>query len=132
MWLINELRPDFKTIADFRKNNKQQIKAAFKRFSLICDELGLVGKEMVAVDGSKFRANNSRLAYHSEKKIQKKIEHYNRTAEQYLLLLDSCDHEEADSAGTSLSREEIEAKIDRRSIRGSKITPCSRKGFVLP
>ncbi len=80
LWLINELKPDFKTIADFRKNNKKQIKAASKKFSLICDELGLVGKEMVAVDGSKFRANNSRLAYHSEKKIQKKIEHYNRTA----------------------------------------------------
>ena len=117
MWLINELRPDFKTIADFRKNNKKQIKAAFQRFSLICDELGLVGKEMVAVDGSKFRANNSRLAYHSEKKIQKKIEHYHRTAEQYLSLLDSCDNEEENSAGTSLSREELEAKIDRINKR---------------
>lgn len=117
MWLINGLRPDFKTIADFRKDNKKQIKLAFSKFSMICDELGLVGKEMVAVDGSKFRANNSRLAYHSEKKIQKKIEHYHRTAEQYLLLLDSCDNEEANSAGTSLSREEIEAKIDRINKR---------------
>lgn len=53
LWLIYELKPAFKTIADFRKNNKKQIKAAFKKFSLICDELGLVGKEMVAVDGSK-------------------------------------------------------------------------------
>ena len=77
MWLINGLRPDFKTIADFRKNNKKQIKQAFHKFSMICDELGLIGKEMVAVDGSKFRANNSRLAYHSEKKLEKKIEHYN-------------------------------------------------------
>lgn len=65
MWLINSLRPDFKTIADFRKNNKEQIKKAFHKFSMICDELGLIGKEMVAVDGSKFRANNSRLAYHN-------------------------------------------------------------------
>ncbi len=112
MWLINELKPDFKTIADFRKNNKKQIKAAFKQFSLICDELGLIGKETVAVDGSKFRANNSRLAYHSEKKLQKKIEHYNRTAEQYLILLDSCDDEERNNVGPHLSRAEIESKID--------------------
>lgn len=76
MWLINGLKPDFKTIADFRKNNKEQIKQAFHKFSMICDELGLIGKEMVAVDGSKFRASNSRCAYHSERKVQKKIEHY--------------------------------------------------------
>lgn len=68
MWLINGLKPDFKTIADFRKNNKKQIKQVFRKFSMICDELGLIGKETVAVDGSKFRANNSRLAYHNEKK----------------------------------------------------------------
>lgn len=43
---------------------------------------------MVTVDGSTFRASNSRLAYHSEKKIEKKIEHYNKVSEQYLALLD--------------------------------------------
>ncbi len=52
MWLVNGLRPDFKTIADFRKDNKKAIKQAFRKFSMICDELGLVGKEMVAIDGS--------------------------------------------------------------------------------
>ena len=40
MWLIHELKPDFKTIADFRKNNKKPIKLAFSKFSMICDELG--------------------------------------------------------------------------------------------
>ena len=112
MWLINELKPDFKTIADFRKDNKKQIKLAFRKFSMICDELGLIGKEMVAVDGSKFRANNSRLAYHSENKLQKKIEHYNKTAEQYLSLLDRHDTQESNSEVTKLSRAEIEAKIE--------------------
>lgn len=112
LWLINELKPDFKTIADFRKENKRQIKSAFRKFSMICDELGLIGKEMVAVDGSKFRASNSRLAYHSENKVKKKIEHYNKIAEQYSLLLDQCDNEEINSNGINLSREEIESKID--------------------
>jgi len=112
MWLINELRPDFKTIADFRKNNKKQIKLAFSKFSMICAELGLIGKEMVAVDGSKFRANNSRLAYNSEKKIEKKIEHFNRVAEQYLILLDSCDARESVCDTAKLGRDEIEEKIN--------------------
>ena len=56
MWMINDLAPDFKTIADFRKDNKEAIKKAFSKFSMICDSLGLIGKEIVAVDGSKFRA----------------------------------------------------------------------------
>lgn len=45
MWLMNELKPDFKTIADFRKNNKKAIKEAFKKFGIICSELGLVDKK---------------------------------------------------------------------------------------
>lgn len=110
IWLINGLRPDFKTIADFRKNNKKPIKQAFRRFSMICDERGLIGKEMVAVDGSKFRARNSRFAYHSEKKIQKKIEHYNQVAEGYLQLLDEYDEQEIGCAAQKFSRLEIEKK----------------------
>ena len=112
MWLINGLKPDFKTTADFRKDNKKQIKLAFHKFSMICDELGLIGKEMVAMNGSEFRASNSRLAYHSEKKIERKIEHYNKTVEQYLILLDSCDEQESDSITPKLSRAEIEEKIE--------------------
>ena len=121
LWLINELKPDFKTIADFRKDNKKQIKQAFNKFSMICDELGLVGKEIVAIDGSKFRASNSRMAYHSENKLQKKIEHYNKTAEQYLLLLDSCYNEERNSTGINLSRAEIETKIEGINKRLSEL-----------
>ena len=111
MWLINSLKPDFKTIADFRKNNKTYIKQAFRKFSMICDELGLIGKEIVAVDGSKFRANNGRKAYHTEKKIQKTIEYYTETAEQYISLLDRCDKEESDHKEIKLNRAEIESKI---------------------
>lgn len=121
LWLINELKPDFKTIADFRKDNKKQIKSAFKKFSMICDELGLIGKEMVSVDGSKFRASNSRMAYHSENKLNKKIEHYSKTAEQYYLLLDQCDNEEINSSGIDLTREEIGLKIEGINKRLSEL-----------
>ena len=127
MWLINGLKPDFKTIADFRKNNKEQIKQAFHKFSMICDELGLIGKEMVAVDGSKFRASNSRLAYHSEKKIQKKIEHYNQVSEEYLQLLDKCDKQENSIDSKKLSRSEIEVKIEGINKRLNELKELEQK-----
>jgi len=78
LWLIGELKPDHKTIANFRKDNKKAIKAAFRRFTMICDELGLISKEIVAVDGSKFRACNGRMRYHSKGKIAEKLLHYQK------------------------------------------------------
>lgn len=127
MWLINGLKPDFKTISDFRKNNKAPIKLTFHKFSMICDELGLIGKEMIAVDGSKFRASNSRFAYHSEKKVQKKIEHYNKVADQYLLLLDRYDEQESNHDAPKLSRSEIEEKIDGINKRLSALKELEQK-----
>lgn len=111
MWLINELKPDFKTIADFRKDNKKQMKQAFSKFSMICDELGLISKEIVAIDGSKFRANNGRGAYYTKNKLDKMLQHYAQSAEKYMALLDGCDVGENDSQSTALSRSEIEEKI---------------------
>ena len=121
MWLIRGLRPDFKTIADFRKDNKTQIKLAFRKFSMICDELGLIGKELVAVDGSKFRASNSRMAYHSKKKIEKKIEHYQNVAEEYIKLLDSNDEQEQGRETSALSKSEIQTKINKINTRLSEL-----------
>src|SRR5207249_9373825 len=55
MWLMRKLKPDFKTIADFRKGNTKGLKKIFQEFSEICRKLELFGGELVAVDGSKFR-----------------------------------------------------------------------------
>ena len=60
MWLMRKLKPDFKTIADFRKGNTKALKKIFQEFSQICRKLELFGGELVAVDGSKFRASNSK------------------------------------------------------------------------
>jgi len=59
MWLLENLRPDFKTIADFRKDNGEPIKQTVVKFRLWCLSEGLYGREMVAVDGSKFKAVNN-------------------------------------------------------------------------
>jgi transposase len=97
MWLMNCLKPDFKTIADFRKNNQEPLQKVFLKFSLMCDELGLLGKELVAIDGSKFRASNNSNAYWTKKKIVKKRKQYAEFAEKYTKLLEACDNEEEGS-----------------------------------
>lgn len=127
MWLINELKPDFKTIADFRKDNKKQIKLAFSKFSMICDELGLISKEIVAIDGSKFRANNGRKAYYTKNKLDKVLAHYAESAERYMALLDACDTQESDSQTTTLSRAEIEEKIKGIKDRVSELEELAKR-----
>ena len=113
MWLINCLKPDFKTIADFRKNNQEPIQQVFLKFSMICDELGLLGKEVVAIDGSKFRASNNSNAYWTKKKLEDKHKEYATAAEKYTKLLDACDHEEEGSrAVKGYTRKELEQRLD--------------------
>lgn len=117
MWLIGNLKPDHKTIANFRKDNKAAIKAAFRQFSLICSELGLISKEIVAVDGSKFRACNGRMRYHSKGKIAEKMRYYTATAEKYINLLEQHDHEETGTPSARMSKTAIQEKLKKVQAR---------------
>jgi transposase len=65
IWLLCGLRPDFKTIADFRKDNRNAFKAVFREFVLLCRKLDLFGRELVAVDGTRLKAvNQHRSQFH--------------------------------------------------------------------
>jgi transposase len=75
MWLLRRLSPDFKSIFDFRKDNKKAINLAFKQFVALCKEWDLFGKKVVAVDGSKFRASNSKKNNFSTKSLNRKIKY---------------------------------------------------------
>ena len=113
MWLINCLKPDFKTIADFRKNNQEPIQKTFIQFSFICDELGLLGKEIVAIDGSKFRASNNSNAYWTKKKIVDKRKEYAEAASKYTKLLEACDYEEEGGRTVKgYTRKDLEERLD--------------------
>ena len=70
---MRKLGPDFKTITDFRKDNRQAFKGVFRQFVLLCKGLGLVGGELVAVDGSKFKAVNSGQRNFSQKKLERRL-----------------------------------------------------------
>jgi transposase len=96
IWLLRKLKPDYKTIADFRKDNKSALKAVFREFNKLCDDWELFGKELVAIDGSKFRACNSKRNNYSEKKLERHIKYIDEKVEKYMQELDEWDDLEAD------------------------------------
>jgi transposase len=117
-WLLKKLKPDFKTIADFRKDNTKALKEVFKQFVLLCKNWGLYGKEIIAVDGSKFRASNSKRNNFSQKKIQRHLKYIDEKINGYLNELDSNDQEEADIHVPNA--EEIQKRIEELKSRKEK------------
>ncbi len=96
MWLLKQLRPDFKTIANFRKDNLEAIRAVCREFSLLCKELALFGGELVAIDGSKFKAVNNRTRNFTAKKLERALAEIDAKITTYLAELDTHDaHEPA-------------------------------------
>ena len=93
MWLLDELRPDFKTIADFRKDNIGPITAVFDEYNSFLDSAGLFGKKVVAIDGTKIKASNNKKTNYSKKKIKARIEYNSARVKEYLDALDEADSE---------------------------------------
>lgn len=118
IWLLRKLKPDFKTIADFRKDNKKALKAVFRDFTKLCDEWGLFGKELVAIDGSKFRACNSKRNNYSEKKLERHIKYINEKIEKYIQDLDEGDATEI--YDRKPDAEEIKEKLQELRNRKQK------------
>ncbi|WP_242975790.1 transposase [Desulfosporosinus sp. FKB] len=108
-YLLNRLTPDFRTIADFRKNNAKAIKHVFKAFVKVCIDLKLYERELVAVDGSKFRAVNGRKKMYNEEILTMKLLRIEENITNYLNELDHADqHDQKPSGYTS---EEIKQKL---------------------
>src|SRR5208337_795565 len=73
IWLLGKRTPDFKTIADFRKDNLKPLRAVARQFTLLCRKLELLGGQLLAIDGSKFRAVNAREANFNAAKLEELI-----------------------------------------------------------
>ncbi len=91
MWLLGRLAPDFKTIADFRKDNGKSIKNTCRAFIDICRQLNMFTDAVVAIDGSKFKAVNSKENNYTPKKLQFHIDRVERHIDDYLQQLDDAD-----------------------------------------
>ena len=104
MWLTGRLAPDFKTIADFRRDNGVAIRAACGQFISLCRRLELFTKAVVAIDGSKFKAVNNRDKNFTATKVAKRIEQVDASIARYLGALDRADREDSDVAEARTSR----------------------------
>jgi len=96
MWLTGRLAPDFKTIANFRRENGPAIRATCRQFVMLCRRLGLLTQAIVAVDGSKFKAVNNRDRNYTVHKAAKRIEQVEASIDRYLAALDRADREASD------------------------------------
>ena len=98
MWLTERLAPDFKTIADFRRDNGPAIRAACRQFIALCRRLDLFAHAVAAIDGSKFKAVNTRDKNFSRASIQRRMEQVEASIERYMAALETADRHEGELA----------------------------------
>jgi transposase len=104
IWLTGRLTPDFKTIADFRKDNGPGIRRVCREFIMLCRNLDLFSEAIVAIDGSKFKAVNNRDKNFTERKLQARMEQLEESVGRYLAELDRADREPAAVSEGRVSR----------------------------
>ena len=106
IWLTGKLAPDFKTIAEFRKDNGQAIGRVCSQFIVLCRGLGLFSEAIVAIDGSKFKAVNNRDKNFTEHKLKARMAQLEESVSRYLAELDRADRspEAVPKAGCRCSR----------------------------
>ena len=120
MWLTGRLMPDFKTIADFRRDNGPAIRAACAQFVVLCRQFNLFTRAVVAIDGSKFKAVNNRDKNFTVAKVAKRVEQVEASIARYLAALDRADRQDGDVAEAKTAR--LKDKIDglRRQMQSLK------------
>src|SRR6187399_732625 len=93
IWLTGRLAPDFKTIADFRRDNGEAIRKVCREFVVLCRRLELFSEASVAIDGSKFKAVNARDRNFTQAKMQRRLAQIDESIARYLSQLDSADRQ---------------------------------------
>jgi transposase len=104
MWLTGRLAPDFKTIADFRRDNGPAIRAVCSQFVALCRRLNTFTNAVVAIDGSKFKAVNNRDKNYTVAKVVRRMEQVDASVARYLAALDRADREDSDVPEARVSR----------------------------
>ena len=110
MWLTGHLKPDFKTIANFRKDNGKAITSVCRQFVVICQQLGLFSDALVAIDGSKFKAVNNRDRNFTSAKLQRRMEEIESSIHRYLTALDTSDRQEPQALPEICRNKKIQTK----------------------
>ncbi len=116
IWLLRSLKPDFKTIADFRKDNAGPFKEVLQQFNQICRKLQLFGGELLAIDGTKVKGCNSPAKNWSITKLNKQRLELEKRLEEYLKALDQADQQQVPGSGP-LTAAQLQDKIQQLKER---------------
>src|ERR1700741_2590875 len=116
IWLLRHLQPDFKTIADFRRDNRNAFRQVFRAFVLLCRQLDLFGRELLAVDGTRIKAVNNKDRNFTRASLNQFIKAADAKLEDYLQRLDKSDATESATGGSRVDKlaEKITAIRERR------------------
>ena len=130
IWLLRHLKPDFKTIADFRSDNRGSFRLVFRQFVLLCRELDLFGRELLAVDGTRIKAVNNKDRNFTRASLTKFIELADAKLADYLGRLDQSDASESKTGGSRVKNlaEKIAAIRDRRTRCTTMLAELDRTG----
>jgi len=130
IWLLRHLKPDFKTIADFRRDNRKAFRPIFRQFVLLCRQLDLFGRELLAVDGTRIKAVNNKDRNFTRASLTKFIEVADAKLDDYLQRLDQSDVSESGTAGSRTKNlaEKIAAIRERRTRCKAMLTELDRTG----
>jgi transposase len=116
-WLLHQLKPGYHTIADFRKDNAVALKNSFKMFVSFLKGEDLLGGEVVAIDGTKIRAQNNKSNNYNEAKLKKHLDYIEGKAASYIAELEQCDKAEDSHAAAALSKKQIVEKLTILALR---------------
>lgn len=114
MWLMNGLKPDHKTIAEFRRQNTRPIQKLFHEFLRLCKSWDLIGGELIAVDGTKIKASNNKKMNFSRKKLDARLAHIDEKIQKYLTGMEECDRQE--DQNTSNAPEKLQKLLERKEL----------------
>ena len=130
IWLLRTLKPDFKTIADFRADNRKAFRAVFRRFVVLCRQLNLFGRELLGVDGTRIKAVNNKDRNFTKNSLEKFIKAVDERLDEYLKRLDEDDATEAGTGGSRTKNlaEKIEALRTKRDRYNAMLADLERSG----
>ena len=130
IWLLRQLKPDFKTIADFRRDNRNAFRPVFREFVLLCRELDLFGRELLAVDGTRIKAVNNKDRNFTRASLTEFIRLADAKLDDYLQRLDASDAAEASRGGSRVKNlaEKIAAVRERRKRCKEMLAELDRTG----
>jgi transposase len=131
IWLLRHLQPDFKTIADFRRDNRAAFRSVFREFVLLCRQLDLFGRELLAVDGTRIKAVNNKDRNFTRTSLRQYIDAADKRLADYLRRLDEGDVAEGGTGGGSRVHnlsEKIEAIRGKRDRLCALLTELERTG----